>query len=188
MRHQAPVAVSEHVGHGGQCDEAGHILRRAAQQPPATLGIQRPDSGRDVLRNRRGYSEATGSREVASSGTETADELKTKLPRVSTGGVCELLRGQRIETAQPSPSTPQNQFNDSDSSHSTSRPAVPVRLCSAANRLMPAHTLSGAYSRGKVPKVLVFSRDRKVKNVLRNSTDESWRVLVAMHSESKLLS
>ena len=40
----------------------------------------------------------------------------------------------------------------------TSHPAIPVGISDVSMRLMPTHRMSGEYSRGKVPKVVVFSR------------------------------
>ena len=39
----------------------------------------------------------------------------------------------------------------------TSHPAIPVGISDVSMRLMPTHRMSGQYSRGKVPKVVVFS-------------------------------
>ena len=100
------MAVPERVGHSGQREEAGRILRRAAQQPSATLGVQGADAGRDVLRNGRWYSEEAGRREVASSGTQAQVEPRTELPRVCFPDIGKLLSEQRIESGQPYFSAP----------------------------------------------------------------------------------
>jgi len=38
-RDQAPIAVPEYVGHCGQREDVGRILRRTAQQPSAALRV-----------------------------------------------------------------------------------------------------------------------------------------------------
>ena len=100
------MAVPEHVGHCGQREEVGRVLRRAAQQSSTTLSIQRADARRDVLWNGRWYSEETGRSEVESPGTQAEVEPRTKLPRVCFTDIGKLLSEQRIESGQPYFSAP----------------------------------------------------------------------------------
>ena len=100
------MTVPEHVGYRSQRREAGRVLRRSTQQPSATLGVQGADARRDVLWNGRRYSEETGSREAASSGTQAEVEPRTKLPSVCFTDIGKLLSEQRIESGQPYFSAP----------------------------------------------------------------------------------
>ena len=100
-RDQASVAVPEHVGHCGQREETGRILRRAAQPPSATLSIQRADAGRDVLWHGRRYPEEAGRSQVASSGTKAQVEPRTKLPGMFPVSECQLLSRYRLTNKQP---------------------------------------------------------------------------------------
>ena len=165
-RHQAPVALSEHVGHCGQRKEAGRILRRATQQPSATLGIQGPDAGRDVLWNGRWNSEETGSREAASSRTQTEDKPGTELSYMFRVGVRQLLSRQRIQTGQPCAGARQDQStrtvsSGTDKSASSGSPrfrrlnAIDAASQTEWRALARRSSIGFGIQQGTVPKVLV---------------------------------
>ena len=100
-RDQASMAVPEHVGHCGQREEAGGILRRAAQQSPAPLSVQREDAGRDVLWHGRRYPEEAGRSQVASSGTKAQVKPRTKLPSMFPVSERQLLSRYRLANERP---------------------------------------------------------------------------------------
>ena len=56
----------------------------------------------------------------------------------------------------------------------TRHPAIPVGISDVSMRLMPTHRMSGEYSRGKVPKVVVFSRVLRAQ-VEPSGVVKTWR-------------
>ena len=55
----------------------------------------------------------------------------------------------------------------------TSHPAIPVGISDVSMRLIPTHRMSGEYSRGKVPKVVVFISDD-----LQCDSTQDWLLLL----------
>ena len=100
-RLKAPVALSEYFGLRGQSEEAGRVLRPAAQQPPAPLSVQGSDAGRNVLWHGRRYPEDAGRSQVASSGTQAQVEPRTKLPRLFFVSERQLLSRYRLANERP---------------------------------------------------------------------------------------
>ena len=100
-RLKAPVALSEYFGLRGQSEEAGRVLRPAAQQPSATCGVQGSDAGRDVLWHGRRYLAEAGRSQVASSATKAQVKPRTTLPSMFPVSERQLLSRYRLTNEQP---------------------------------------------------------------------------------------